>query len=238
MTTDSTPPKKGPPPVDDGDGFPWALFASIVGLIVVLVLRRFLRMFFPLLFALLVLVPILWYLYRQHRFRGVQEAAREYEELVALLTNRGLRSYRRIADQSFGHLLAARDRAEHLESFLHREDPEAVRARLRDLEKQLKHPGDEENRNRLERSAASAREALANLERLQEFLKRFSEGKTQLAEFFRNTRLKLELGDIEASLPQNREQDEIGHLFTEIETMDFLYESVDRPSSRREKESS
>ncbi|RCK78161.1 MAG: hypothetical protein OZSIB_1677 [Candidatus Ozemobacter sibiricus] len=212
---------------------PWALLLALLGVVVLFMLRRFLRLFFPMLFLLLVLAPLLWYLWRQYKYRDVWAVVPEYEKLVALLRRLRLSSYRAVVEASMKHLLAARDRAERFQEYLAQEPPHRLRERLRDLERQFKDTHDPEKRRFLEKTLADSRETLAHLDELQEFLRRYEDSKAVLAGHFKNTRLRLELDEMRFAEGIAYQSDEVDRLMTEIKAFDSMYETVDRRTGPR-----
>ncbi len=215
------------PPGRRGE-IPWGMLLALLGLVALIVLRRFVRLLFPMLFVLLILVPMLYYLWRQYKYRDVWTVVPEYEKLLALLGRLRLPSYRAVVEASMKHLLAARDRAERLQDYLVQEPPHRLRDRIRDLERQLGETHDAEKRGFLEKSLADSRETLAHLDELQEFLRRYEDSKTVLAGHFKNTRLRLELDEMRFAEGLTYQSDEVDRLMTEIKTFDSMYETVDR----------
>lgn len=207
---------------------PWALLLALLGVVVLFMLRRFLRLFFPMLFVVLVLAPLLWYLWRQYKYRDVWAVVPEYEKLVALLRRLRLSSYRAVVEASMKHLLAARDRAERFQEYLVQEPPHRLRERIRDFERQLQGTHDPEKRRFLEKTLADSRETLAHLDELQEFLRRYEDSKAVLAGHFKNTRLRLELDEMRFAEGIAYQSDEVDRLMTEIKAFDSMYETVDR----------
>ncbi|NLI76101.1 MAG: hypothetical protein GX442_06620 [Candidatus Riflebacteria bacterium] len=220
-------PKQIQPP-DEGGEIPWSLILSILGFLALVLLRRFLRLLFPMLFVLLVLVPMLWYLWRQYKYRDLWAVVPEYDRLQTLLDRLRLRSYAGVVQNGMKHLLAARDRAEKLQAYLYQEPPARVQDRIKDLQQQLADNPDAERRVFLEKSLADAHETLVHLEELQEFLHKYEDSKAVLAGHFKNTRLRIELEQMRLEEGTSLHSDDLDRLMTEIRTFDTMYETVDR----------
>lgn len=224
-------------PPDEAGEIPWSLILAMLGFLALVLLRRFLRLLFPMLFVLVVLVPMLWYLWRQYTYRDLWVVVPEYDRLLALLGRLRLRSYAGVVQSGMTHLLAARDRAEKLQAYLYQEPPARVQERIKDLQKQLGDNPDAEKRVFLEKSLADARETLAHLGELQEFLHKYEDSKAVLAGHFKNTRLRIELEQMRLEEGMSLHSDDLDRLMTEIRTFDTMYETVDRRPGRGSGES-
>jgi len=214
---------------EEGGGFPWSLVLAILGLLALIVLRRFLRLLFPMLFVLLVLVPLLWYMWCQFKYRDLGAIVTEYDGLVALLTELRLGSYLSVVNSSMKHLLLARDRAEKLQEYLNRESLLRQKERVKELEKQLSETKDPEKVVFLEKALKDTRETLTRLKKMQDFLGKYEDGKAVLAGHFKNTRMKLELEQMDLEGGISLASDEVNQVMDEIRSFDFMYDTVDRP---------
>ncbi|HNV70992.1 MAG TPA: hypothetical protein PKO06_14920 [Candidatus Ozemobacteraceae bacterium] len=207
--------------------FPWGLVWAGLVIAVLFILRRYLRAMFPVLLLFSVFVPLLWYLWRQYKYRDLWDVYRDYDELITLLHSKGLYTYGSSVDQSMRHIMAARDKAEGLLSVLERADLPGQTARIEALERQLAEVTDAEKRVSLTLKIADAQKTLEAYRRAEAFLGRYAEGKKHLAEQFRNLRLKLEVPVVDPVSPSGPRVDEIDEMIQQLRRLDSTYESVD-----------
>lgn len=207
--------------------FPWGLVWAGLGVVALFILRRYLRAMFPVLLLFSVFVPLLWYLWRQYRYRDLWDVYRDYDELMTLLQSKGLYTYGKSVDQSMAHIMAARDKAEGLLSVLQRADLPGQQARIEALERQAAATSDDAERESLTQALSDARKIFDGYRRAEAFLGRYAAGKKHLAEQFRNLRLKLEVPVIDAASPTGPQADEIDDMVQQLRQLDCTYESVD-----------
>ena len=207
--------------------FPWGLIWAGLVFVVLIALRKYLRFMFPILLLVSVFVPLLWYLWRQYKYRDLWDVYRDYDELMSLLSSKSLYTYAKSVRQSMNHLMAARDKAEGLLAVLQRADLPGQRARLEALEKQLGEAADPSQREALSRTIREASVTMDGYRRVEAFLGRYAEGKKHLAEQFRSLRLKLEVPVVDAVSPDGGHADEIDDMVHQLRTLDCTYETVD-----------
>ncbi len=207
--------------------FPWGLVWAGVVVVVLFVLRRYLRAMFPVLLLFSVFMPLLWYLWRQYKYRDLWDVYRDYDELICLLHSKGLYTYGSSVDQSMRHIMAARDKAEGLQSVLQRADLPGQTVRIESLEKQLSETADAEKRASLMQTITDAKKTLDGYRRAEAFLGRYAEGKKHLAEQFRTLRLKLEVPVVDERSSGGSQVDEIDEMIEQLRRLDCTYESVD-----------
>lgn len=215
----------------------WQLVIAIAGFIVIFILRRFLRAFFPVLFALLVLIPLLFYFYRQYKYRDLWSVVPEYEKLISALKRMRLNSYCKLINVSMSNLLLARDRAEKFKDFLLSESSLQIKTRILQLKKEIQNEINKDKLEFLKKSLKDAEDAYQHIQEIEKFIQRYETSKEILANHFRNVRLKLEIDEMKFMQSFNYRNDEVDRIMDEIKSFDRMFDSFEsnKPYGNTEK---
>lgn len=191
------------------------------------VLKRILFRAIPLLFIIFVFLSVMYYLYRKYMYRDIEEVEEEYSPLVNLLKVEGMNTYLKILGTAWKNLQSARDRADRVREGVRRGDIPGLENRLKVTRAQAMIESDPKILAGLEKNIREQEDNLRSLHSLRNFLKKFEQGKKQLAEYCRNMRLKIEMKQLAREIGGVAPSDEIDGIVSEIEKLDFIFEKID-----------
>jgi|GEM_PF-4139388 len=232
--------KKDPPDYgsEGSEYLPWVIALAAIGTLLLFVFRRSLIRLFPILFVVAVFIPLIYYCYRRFKYRDVEDVLTPYDELLALFSAQGRTTYKGIVCRTMQNLLTVRDKAEGIKTVLRGTNPIEMRAKIKQFRKDLGHCEPGEKADFLKKEISDQEETLHSLESLKEFLEKFNDGKIRLANHFKNLRIKLMVSQIGGAKTQSMTAageappDEIESIIQDIETVNHIYESVDKPLSQ------
>jgi hypothetical protein len=213
------------------DGYiPWLVILLAIGTLLFFFLRRSLIRLFPVLFILACVIPLVFYLYRRHRFRELEGIYAEYSPLVSVLNSHGMDTYIEMVNRSTEQMMKVRDRAEHIRDLVYRENAFKLQDEISELDQQINSEKDPDKKEILEKQVSEMEENLKNLEKLNSFLNQYEESKVLLANHLRNIRMKIEVGSVTESTLNEESTAEIDHIFEDVENLNSIIDRVDRIS--------
>ena len=202
---------------------------GLASAVLLFVMRRSLVAVLPELMILAIFAGLLIFLYRRYLYRDLEEVRGEYGPLASLLASQGLTTYQTIIGRAWSNLLKARDKAERIRDTLRRENLTALEARLEETRRALRLERDPKSRAAVEKAVRDQEKNIALLRSLREYLARYEESKRQLLESCRNLRLKIDVLALHREVGSMACNDEMDVIVGEIDKLDFIFESVDRP---------
>lgn len=207
--------------------FAFAVIAAALFILLLFILRKSLIRVFPVLFVLAIFIPLIFYLYRRHKYRDLEAIYPEYRDLAVLLHERGMHTYLNLVQRSMDNIIDLRNKAEHIQDMLARDSVFEVHRKIEELDRQIETETDPEQKELLQRSLKEFEENAAGFERLNRFLEKYESSKNLMAGYFKNIRLKIQMNSLNEEALATEKCEEIDRIISDIDNIEKIYSHVD-----------